>query len=62
MDKNRIEGAQHEVKGAIKEAVGKVTNNSSKQLAGNLEKNVGKVQTQAVQAPDEARALDKKSR
>ena len=42
MDKNRIEGTKHEVKGAIKEGVGKITDNPAKQAAGNIEKEVGK--------------------
>ncbi len=31
MDKNRVDGAGHEIKGAAKEALGKVTGNTGKQ-------------------------------
>ena len=34
MDKNRIEGTKHEVKGAIKEAVGKVSGDRSTEAEG----------------------------
>ena len=34
MDKNRTEGTKHEIKGAVKELVGKVTGNRSKEIAG----------------------------
>ncbi|MBB6244466.1 uncharacterized protein YjbJ (UPF0337 family) [Rhodanobacter sp. MP1X3] len=55
MDKNRTEGAKHEVKGAIKEGIGKVTGNKSKEVAGNAEKNAGKVQHAVGKAADKAR-------
>ena len=60
MDKNRTDGTKHEIKGAVKELVGKVTGNSSKELAGNLEKNLGKVQRKAGEASDEIRDAAKK--
>jgi len=37
-------GKIHEVKGAIKEKVGKLTNNPDLEADGNVEKNAGKVQ------------------
>jgi uncharacterized protein YjbJ (UPF0337 family) len=37
MDKNRTEGTKHEVKGTVKEGIGKVTGNKSKEAAGNIE-------------------------
>ena len=43
MDKNRTEGMKHEVKGAMKEAVGKVTGDHAKQAAGNIEPLIRKV-------------------
>jgi uncharacterized protein YjbJ (UPF0337 family) len=60
MDDNRTIGARHEVKGAIKELVGKVTGNDSKELAGNVEKNLGKVQRKAGEASDEIRDAAKR--
>ena len=43
MDKNRIVGAAHEVKGAVKETVGKVTGDAKTQAEGATEKAAGKV-------------------
>jgi uncharacterized protein YjbJ (UPF0337 family) len=60
MDHNRKDGGTHEIKGAVKEMVGKVTGNSSKELAGQLEKNLGKVQRKAGEAADEIRDAAKK--
>jgi uncharacterized protein YjbJ (UPF0337 family) len=59
MDKNRIEGTKHEVKGAVKEGVGKVTNNPVKEAAGNLEKNAGKIQKEIGKEKDRQRDYDK---
>ncbi|MBB3228494.1 uncharacterized protein YjbJ (UPF0337 family) [Luteibacter sp. Sphag1AF] len=59
MDKNRTEGMKHEVKGAIKEGVGKVTGNTAKQAAGNIEKNAGKVQNEVGKQADAMRDADK---
>ncbi len=44
MDNDRIDGKAHEIKGAIKEQVGKVTGDHSQQIEGNLEKNGGKAE------------------
>jgi uncharacterized protein YjbJ (UPF0337 family) len=41
---DRTEGKIHEVKGAIKEVAGKVTKDPDLEVAGNAEKNGGKVQ------------------
>jgi uncharacterized protein YjbJ (UPF0337 family) len=61
MDNNRTEGTKREIKGAIKEVVGKVTGNDSKELAGNVEKNLGKVQRKAGEASDEIRDAARKT-
>ena len=55
MDKNRVEGAKHQVKGGLKEAAGKLTGNKTKDAAGKLEKNAGKVQQDGGKAADAAR-------
>jgi uncharacterized protein YjbJ (UPF0337 family) len=55
MDKNRIEGTKHEIKGGVKEAAGKVTGNHARELSGNLEKNAGKIQKEVGKANDQAR-------
>lgn len=62
MDKNRTEGTKHEVKGAIKEGVGKVTGNVGKQVEGNIEKNAGKLQNAVGKAADKQREEEKKRR
>jgi uncharacterized protein YjbJ (UPF0337 family) len=60
MDKNRTAGAKHEMKGAVKELIGKVTGNESKELAGSVERKLGKVQKAAGEASDEIREAAKK--
>jgi len=42
--KNKTEGKLHEVKGAIKEEVGKATNDPNLEVSGKAEKKAGKVQ------------------
>lgn len=44
MDKDRVVGAAHQVKGAVKETVGKVTGDAKTQAEGAAEKKAGKVQ------------------
>lgn len=44
MDKDRIEGAAHQAKGAVKEAVGKVTGDAKTEAEGAGEKAAGKIQ------------------
>lgn len=41
---DRTEGKIHEMKGKVKEAVGKATNNPNLTASGTAEKNAGKVQ------------------
>ena len=41
---DRTEGKLHEVKGKIREEVGKATNDPDLEVSGNAEKNGGKVQ------------------
>ena len=50
---NREKGAGHELKGSVKETVGKMTDNQSQRLAGNLEKNAGTVQKEVGKATDD---------
>ena len=42
--KDQAEGKLHEVKGKIKEEIGKVTNDPDLEASGEAEKNVGKIQ------------------
>ncbi len=44
MDKDRINGAANQAKGAVKEAVGKVTGDAKLQTEGAADKAKGKVQ------------------
>jgi uncharacterized protein YjbJ (UPF0337 family) len=44
MDKDRIEGVGHQVKGAVKEVAGKVTGDTKTEAEGKAEKAAGKVQ------------------
>ncbi len=55
MDKNRVEGVAHQAKGAVKEAVGKVTGDKKTQAEGAAEKAAGKVQNAAGGAKDAAK-------
>ena len=41
---DKTEGKFHEVKGKVKEEIGKVTNRPNLEDSGNAEKNAGKVQ------------------
>jgi uncharacterized protein YjbJ (UPF0337 family) len=60
MDKNRIVGAAYEVKGGVKETVGKVTGDAKTQAEGATEKAAGKVQNAAGGAKDTVRDAVKK--
>lgn len=60
MDKDRVEGSLHQAKGAIKEAVGKVTGDAKTEAEGTAEKSAGKVQNTIGGIKDSARdALNK---
>jgi len=60
MDKDRIEGAAHQVKGAIKEGIGKITGDAKTQAEGAAEKATGKVQNAVGGAKDTVRDSLKK--
>ena len=60
MDKNRIVGAAHEVKGAVKETVGKVTGDGKTQAEEATEKAAGKVHNAVGGAKDTVRDAVKK--
>jgi uncharacterized protein YjbJ (UPF0337 family) len=60
MDKDRIEGAARQAKGAIKQGVGKVTGDTKTEAEGAAEKAAGKAQNTVGGLKDSAReALDK---
>jgi uncharacterized protein YjbJ (UPF0337 family) len=60
MDKDRVEGAAHQAKGAVKEAVGKVTGDAKIEAEGAAEKAAGKVQNAVGGLKDAARESLKK--
>jgi uncharacterized protein YjbJ (UPF0337 family) len=55
MDKDRIAGSAKQMKGAIKEAAGKVTGDAKLQASGKADKIAGKVQNAAGSLKDAAR-------
>jgi uncharacterized protein YjbJ (UPF0337 family) len=60
MDKDRIAGAAHRVKGAVKETIGKITGDAKTQAEGAAEKTAGKVQNIVGGAKDAIRNAVKK--
>ncbi len=61
MDKNRIAGSAKELKGAAKEAIGKVVGDAKLQSDGKTEKAVGKIQNAVGGVNDVVRDAVKKS-
>ncbi|MFJ2990164.1 CsbD family protein [Collimonas sp. NPDC087041] len=59
MDKNRIEGVTKQVKGSVKETIGKITGNKSTEAEGIAEKVEGQVQTKVGEAADKLRDVVK---
>jgi uncharacterized protein YjbJ (UPF0337 family) len=57
MDKDRAEGIGHQIKGAVKEAIGKVTGDTQTQAEGKAEKAGGKVQNTVGGVKDAARDM-----
>ena len=55
MDKDRIAGAAKQVKGSVKEAIGRITGDAKLQAEGAAEKAAGKVQNTAGGAKDAVR-------
>ena len=55
MDRNRVNGAAKQVKGSVKEAIGKATGNRTLQVEGTAGKLAGKVQSKVGQAADALR-------
>jgi len=55
VDHDRVEGIGHQVKGAIKEGVGKVTGDQKTQAEGAAEKTAGKIQNTIGGAKDAVR-------
>ena len=60
IDKDRVEGIGHQIKGAVKEGVGKVTGDAKTEAEGKGEKAAGKVQNAIGGAKDAIRDALKK--
>ncbi len=59
MDKDRLEGLKHKIKGSIKSSVGKLTGDKKMQAEGEAEKLAGSVQTTVGNIKDTARDMTK---
>ncbi|OLL28391.1 CsbD family protein [Burkholderia sp. SRS-W-2-2016] len=55
MEMNRMEGTAKELRGSVKEAIGKVTRNRVKQAEGAAEKLAGRMQLRVLEAADAMR-------
>ena len=55
MDKDRVDGAGKQIKGAVKDAAGKLTGDRKLQAEGKVDKAVGKVQSEVGKAKDTVR-------
>jgi uncharacterized protein YjbJ (UPF0337 family) len=60
MDKDRIAGVAHQIKGRVKETVGKATGDTKIQVEGAAEKAAGKVQNAVGGAKDAIRETGKR--
>ena len=60
MDKDRIAGAAKEIKGSVKETIGKVVGDAKLQSDGKTERAVGKVQNAIGGMKDAVREIVKK--
>ena len=61
MNEDKLEGAGHEVKGAVKEAAGKITGDKSTELKGKIEKNVGTAQREVGEIKEDQEEQDPRS-
>jgi uncharacterized protein YjbJ (UPF0337 family) len=61
MDKNRVEGALDQAKGAVKEGVGKLTGDTKLQAEGKADKVAGKTESTVGGVKDTARDVANKS-
>ena len=59
MAREHVSGAFNKAKGAVKEAVGKVTGNKKMQAAGKADKAKGTIQNVAGDVKDRARSVTK---
>ena len=59
MDKDRIAGTAHEIKGSVKEAIGKVVGDAKLQSDGKAERTAGKIQNAVGGMKDTVREIVK---
>jgi uncharacterized protein YjbJ (UPF0337 family) len=59
MNKNRIEGTARQMKGIVREAVGRATGSRGTQMRGTAEKIAGKMQAKLGAAADSMRRVKK---
>ena len=57
MDKDRVGGIAKQVKGSIKEAIGKITGDTKTEAEGTVEKTGGKAQNTVGSVKDKARDI-----
>jgi uncharacterized protein YjbJ (UPF0337 family) len=55
MDNDRIKGTAKQIKGSVKEIAGDVTGDTSLEIEGKIEKNIGKMQEGYGKAKDKLR-------
>ena len=60
MDKDRVAGAAKEIKGSVKEAIGKVVGDAKLQSDGKAEQTEGKIQNAVGGLKDTVREIVKK--
>jgi uncharacterized protein YjbJ (UPF0337 family) len=60
MDKDRIAGTAHEIKGSVKEAIGKAVGDAKLQSDGKTEQTAGKIQNAVGGVKDSLREIVKK--
>jgi len=53
INKDQVKGRVEEVKGAVKEATGKLVGNPTLEVKGNIEKNLGKAQVKVGEARED---------
>ena len=59
INKDQVKGRVEEVKGAIKEATGKLVGNPSLEVKGNIEKNLGKSQAKFGEVREDLKKASK---
>jgi len=59
INKDQVQGRVEQAKGAIKEVAGKVVGNTSLEAKGNIEKNLGKVQSKVGDVTEDLKRSSK---